>query len=1461
MQEHILRVETRGESATRDPSMSPLLRAVHDDAPGAIADLVKGGVDINTRFHGGWTGLHISSAHNQLDLVDVLLQHGADPGLRTDDDFTPLHMSATNGSEKVVEVLLRHGATLDAKGGSNGYTALHMAAEEGNEKVVKVLLCHGATLDTKGGSNGYTALHMAAANGSKEAVELLLCHGATLDAKGGSNGYTPLHVAARRGRTDALRVLIDACVNHDMNIDDPAHDGETALESGCMSDNIECVKMLVLVGANVDAVVDKLGYTPLMSAAATGRDQVAQALLDAGADIDRLHKDGMTAVALAAYFGNLNVLQTLIAGNANLDIKDRNGYTALRAAIVGGQPDTAMLLLQQRVEVKTTYGDLKATALHLAARSNYRDVAETLISKGADVDACDVDGETPLQWAVQRGLLDMTTTLLRHGAHINNNKQNEETAEAVLQSAMRHRYAPFKDLLLAGNVDINRLRSHSSNYESVLGTRKMLANIASCDNDVPEPSPRTDLPLSPIPTGSELELPTGSPKVDNTLNAAHGRIRYNVLDISGHAGAENLITESVGGFKHGVLCDGPLCKDSSEEIIGVRFKCTVCDNVDFCSACIVNFFNNHSAHHSMIRCFLPTQFHATEEIEDEIKPLILENDSAIKIENISRIIYARPKEQSLQLKIEALSGDHPKRTDLEKLLQDTTPTIFPVFRSRSGGHVSGPGSKRDIIAEGDRNRSGGLSYYKRDEAGNVRAKFYGKDEPKDMPRDDLIVHHQDIELLARVITNELKYYNYSADKTFRNWSREGRLVTRIINIKPGNFNDKLEIDIRAVDLATIPVYEALSYTWKETAYERASLSVSPESAETARKLGRYSHIVYCSDQRGNEQYLKISCGLRDALTRLRHTSETKAYWIDQLSINQQSYGERKFQVPRLAWYYNRARQVTFWVGDELDDTGEVFDIFRKIARASKNQGSPLDPNEMLADVQLELPSFTSPTWKSVSGFFDRPVFNRCWVIQEVVVGQEVVVRCGELTIPWDDLSMAVVTLNQPSWIEALPEEVLKIKRPSLLSPSVGTEGEDTTQGGLINMMLIDGFRKKFQWGKRIPLETLLYSTSLFEASDPRDKIFSILGIQSADTWNSDVQEIEADYEKPVEDIFREAARVCIIQSSSLTICGINSGPSSKRTEHLPSWVPDFTANSVDSITSLCRPVPPNPYRASGDIPLVAGWPYEERPDILVTSSCKVETITSVSHHFLSEEELLPKLVLEWTKIASIVAQYPTGESVSNAFCRTCVAKATGHLRESPMPEPLLSSLYRLFKWCFLQHVASECAVTHTAEDLVIQESDNAIIATFVNGVHNNEAAAAATSNKALLPNGDSSSNQSLLEAAGIDEVRDMIAPDSLIFTCRNSRFFVTGNGFFGIGSTDIQVGDEVHVLSGTRVPFVLRKSEPGDIEDDRTRTALEMAEGDGLRLYEMMGGSYIHGYMQGEVASRNGSEWERICIC
>lgn len=1407
MQEKFFKLGMRSNPGPPDTQGSPLQRAAVNGDASVIANLVNDGVDLNARLDQGWTALHIAAAGNFPDFVDGLLQCAADWQMAIEDGSTALHMAATNGHHRVVEVLLSHAARANLKRSSDG--------------------------------------------------------------------LEPLHIAAGRGKEDVLRVLIEAYIQCGMDIDSTANDGGTALEFACHGGYIECVKMLVSAGANVDAVVDDRGRTPLMNAATTDKAQVARVLLDAGAEIDRIHYTGITAVQIAAFTGSLNILRVLISEGANLDHVDNRGFTPLRAALVGQHPEAAMILLKQRIKANRAYGEKKSTALHLAVSAGYLDVVEALIGKGVDIDACDADGDTPLQWAVEKGSLEIVNSLLRNGAQIN--KRNESTGEVVLHWAVKCGHVGITELLLARRadpslIDLDVIQIHKSADEEQVETCKALIFTAPSPDNIPDigeielsPAPKQ----SPTSTGAELQLKDSvdDAKYEQRDTDISDRIRHRVLNIPSQIAAQDIISKIGDSVEHhGVTCDGPLCKKTSESIKGVRFRCCWCENVDFCSSCMSSFHNNHDPTHPMIHCLIPTHFHTVQEMDDASKRSCLEawGDLSISIEDLSHIVYAFPDSESLQVQL-ICKEHHLQDKEVRRLLQDLDPAVFPVVRSTFEESVSAGFRNREIIREGD-DTPGTMAYYKIDEVGNVRMKRYHKEmTPNTVRDDDAVLHYRDPELLTRVLMGELQPYDYSADRKHKDWAWQGRFVTRLVDIKPGNFDDKLEIDIRVVDLDSWPAYEALSYTWKETAYERAIVpSWSREEVETARKMARFLHGVYCKDKSGNERYLTVNCGLRDALKQVRHSSETKTYWIDQLSINQSNFAERRFAVTGMMWYFNRARQVTLWVGDEDERTRDVFDVFWKIVHRVHSKGCLPDPDEMLADPELQLPSFDSPVWRSAGDFFNRPVFSRCWVIQEVVVGRKVMVQCGEFTMEWADLARVAHTFSQRSWLNKLPRDILAASAAALSNPLAGIKEEEARLGGLPSVVMMNGLREDFQTLKINSVENLLYMTSMFHAQEPRDQIYSVLGLQGASLSRGEASVVKPDYEKPVEDVFVDAARACIMQSSSLTICGLKDCASSPMQESLPSWVPDFTTTALTSTTSLCRPVPLRPYNACGDTSLVAAWPYEERQDLLVISSCNIENVVSVSEYLPWGERALENIVMKWTKLASTVGrQYPTGEFAPDAFVRTCVVDTSGSLRQSPMPREYHASLCRLFERCYSHHLSLKCAGLDTPDETILRDCTNPLIATLIVDTYQlesptdrNEAEQSATASVDTTVGGTSSGGATV----------DSDAVEALWQACHNRRFFVTGNGFFGLGPRDLRAGDEVHILGGTPVPFILRPyvartgGPAGPDEDRRTPTVLDAIGEDDLKLYRMVGECYIHGYMHGQVATRNDVEWEGVGI-
>ena len=145
--------------------------------------------------------------------------------------------------------------------------------------------------------------------------------------------------------------------------------------------NIEAVKQHVAAGTDINAHGGKYDGTALHEAARSGCKEIAELLIDKGADENAKGDFSWTPLHYTAYEGKKEITELLIAKGADLNAKDEDGNTPLHWATM------------------SVVGDKK------------REVAKLLITNGADVNVKRDDGKTPLDMAVGK-----TTALLRkHG--------------------------------------------------------------------------------------------------------------------------------------------------------------------------------------------------------------------------------------------------------------------------------------------------------------------------------------------------------------------------------------------------------------------------------------------------------------------------------------------------------------------------------------------------------------------------------------------------------------------------------------------------------------------------------------------------------------------------------------------------------------------------------------------------------------------------------------------------------------------------------------------------------------------------------------------------------------------------------------------------------------------------------------------------------------------------------------
>ncbi|KAF2112084.1 heterokaryon incompatibility protein-domain-containing protein [Lophiotrema nucula] len=193
---------------------------------------------------------------------------------------------------------------------------------------------------------------------------------------------------------------------------------------------------------------------------------------------------------------------------------------------------------------------------------------------------------------------------------------------------------------------------------------------------------------------------------------------------------------------------------------------------------------------------------------------------------------------------------------------------------------------------------------------------------------------------------------------------------RLLELHPGSHGDPIVCRLLPANLNHAPPYEALSYVW-------GSQNLMCE--------------ILCD---GNP--FQIGFNLRDALDRLRLPLAKRLLWVDAACINQADNNKKKYQQ----------------AGDNTTLALTVIDQIRRLSQSmmisntdhfNNNTLSPNDIDFLVEKVYLDL---TERQCSALAAFFDRPWFERIWVIQEVGNANFAQVLIGEHERPWQSLGMA-----------------------------------------------------------------------------------------------------------------------------------------------------------------------------------------------------------------------------------------------------------------------------------------------------------------------------------------------------------------------------------------------------------------------------------------------------------------------
>jgi ankyrin repeat protein len=438
--EMIHRLSHSGSNQPSGDGWTPLRDAVRNHVYCLIELLLNMGVDLNRPTSDGWLPvLHVVKGGSSVVLQRLLERrpNPADANQRdAKDGKSALHLAFYYKQHSTIRLLINHGADINQKG-PDGWTPLIQAIREKNEDLVWLLIKKGARVDQKD-SNGWSPLHYAVRLRSKDLVWLLISNNASVNlshidvpsvlnlalqkteysiawllCQNGADincidnkGMTSLHRACYDGRHKEVEFLLDNGV--ESRIKDTA--GFTAIHYAVLRGWEEILSLLVS-RSSVKKIIDEpddQGNRALILAVLRKNETMVEALIRNGASCDDQDSAGLTALHHAARLGLYKALELLVHRTADIGLVDRQGYTVVHHAVNCNEPSTGYYKVENMIRL--------------------------LGKVGADLEAQDHSGLTPLMLAVHLGRVAQIRGLLQQGVAVNTRNEQGWSAMDIINA-------------------------------------------------------------------------------------------------------------------------------------------------------------------------------------------------------------------------------------------------------------------------------------------------------------------------------------------------------------------------------------------------------------------------------------------------------------------------------------------------------------------------------------------------------------------------------------------------------------------------------------------------------------------------------------------------------------------------------------------------------------------------------------------------------------------------------------------------------------------------------------------------------------------------------------------------------------------------------------------------------------------------------------------------------------------
>jgi ankyrin repeat protein len=339
-------------------------------------------------------------------MAELLLEKGAD--LNSPDLNDVLLSMQGEDNLEAVQVLIERGAKFTP----NSYTnpllrAINDWSKNGDYRILKSMIAHGADVNLRG-EQGYSLLSLIVISGKdrSEAIKILMANGANPSKD--NSGFSPLHVAIYHNSPIAnMKALLDGGADpfeKDKN-------GDTVLSLAKEKNNTQAIKLL-------NEYNTKHQNSNAVKTAATGTELERWNLIKDHIDESKPE--------------NLAIVKSLLAAGVKLDRAYTHGHSLLHLAVGAAKPGQKLEIVKALIAKGADINapdNMGITPLALAADSviDRSDLIQLMIEKGANPNFQEASGHTALNRAVQQGNYENVRALLEHGADPDLNRMTAQS--------------------------------------------------------------------------------------------------------------------------------------------------------------------------------------------------------------------------------------------------------------------------------------------------------------------------------------------------------------------------------------------------------------------------------------------------------------------------------------------------------------------------------------------------------------------------------------------------------------------------------------------------------------------------------------------------------------------------------------------------------------------------------------------------------------------------------------------------------------------------------------------------------------------------------------------------------------------------------------------------------------------------------------------------------------------------